>query len=141
VHDAVRTASSTAPVLGLGVGGAVVDCDLVDDSPHIAVSAGSDDGKSTPVKTLVAQNLHHDGVAVILDFKRSSHRWAFGLPNVLDCRDLPDIHDALVAVGQEAERRNVGPDDPDAACCQCSKSTALLPEVMCTGPVAVLARW
>ena len=38
VRDAVAAASSTAPVLGLGVGGAVVDCDLIDDSPHIAVS-------------------------------------------------------------------------------------------------------
>ncbi|MGH3965075.1 MAG: hypothetical protein ACRDRY_17755 [Pseudonocardiaceae bacterium] len=114
VRDLVVAASPTAPLLGLGVGGAVVDCDLIDDSPHIAVSAGSGGGKSTLVKALVAQNLYHDGVAVVLDFKRSSHRWAFGLPNVLYCKDLPDIHDALVAIGAEAERRNVASDDPDA---------------------------
>lgn len=114
VLDAVRSASPTAPVLGLGVGGTVVDADLEDDSPHIAVSAGSGGGKSTLVKAIVAQNLHHGGVAVILDFKRSSHRWAFGLHNVGYCKDLPQIHDALVQIGQEAERRNVASDDPDA---------------------------
>lgn len=114
VRELAAAASPTAPVLGLGIGGAVVDCDLVDDSPHVAISAGSGGGKSTLVKAIVAQNLYHGGVAIILDFKRSSHRWAYGLENVCYARDLEDIHSVLVAVGQEAERRNVASDDPDA---------------------------
>jgi hypothetical protein len=38
--------------------------------------------QATARSTLVAQSLCHDGVAIILDFRRASHQWAFGLPNV-----------------------------------------------------------
>lgn len=110
----IRAASSTAPLVGLTTGGRSIVADLEADSPHIAVSGGSGSGKSVLVKCLLCQALNRGAGAVILDFKRSSHPWALGLPGVLYCRDLADIHDGLVAVGAEAQRRNVESDDPRA---------------------------
>lgn len=114
ILDALETAEPTAPVVGLTTGRQVVDADLEADSPHIAISAGSGGGKSVLVRALLAQGLHHGAGAVILDFKRSSHTWALGLPGVLYCKDIEDIHDALINLGREAERRNKASDDPDA---------------------------
>jgi hypothetical protein len=42
----------------------------------------------------------------VLDFKRHSHRWARGLPQVNYCREIEEIHDELVRLGAEGHRRN-----------------------------------
>ena len=54
---------------------------LHDDSPHIAVSAGSGAGKSVLAQLLAVQVLGRTGEVVILD-RKGSHRWAVGLPRV-----------------------------------------------------------
>jgi hypothetical protein len=114
VTDMMRDASPSRPLVGLSANGRPVFADLEADSPHIAVSAGSGAGKSVLVRCLAAQTLYHGGGLVVLDFKRSSHRWCQGLPGVLYARDVADIHAALVAVGDEANRRNVASDtNPD----------------------------
>jgi len=109
----IRKASDTAPFVGLARRGLVIDADLEADSPHILVSAGSGGGKSVLTKLLVCQGLNRGAGAVILDYKRSSHAWARGIPGVLYARDIDEIHDALIALGAEAERRNRASDDPD----------------------------
>ncbi|MEY2233014.1 MULTISPECIES: hypothetical protein [Streptomyces] len=49
--------------------------------------------------------LHHGSLVFVLDTKRISHPWASGLLGVTYCRDIADIHDALVHLGLEGRRR------------------------------------
>lgn len=114
VTELIAATSDTRPLLGLGVGGRPVYLDLELDSPHLAISAGTGAGKSVLAATVLTQALHRGAVAVVIDVKRHSHRWCYGLPGVAYARDIRDCHDALVAVGEEARRRNVVSDDPSA---------------------------
>jgi hypothetical protein len=78
---------------------------MVNDSPHIAVSAGSGAGKSELVKVKIMQALRWGWGVVILDWKEVSHAWADGLPGVLYVRDIEDIHDVLVRLGEDLDTR------------------------------------
>lgn len=106
VRELIAEARETAPLLGLGRSSAPVYADLDNDSPHVLVSAGSGGGKSTITRTMVAQVLARGGVALILDIKRLSHAWARGLPNVRYCRDIADIHEALLDMRELVDQRN-----------------------------------
>jgi hypothetical protein len=111
VADLMAAAAITAPLIGIGRGNRPVYAELDSDSPHVALSMGSGAGKSATTRTMVAQVLAKGGIALILDIKRLSHAWARGLPNVRYCRDIGDIHDALLWVGVEIDRRNRVADD------------------------------
>jgi hypothetical protein len=102
----MEAASPTAPVLGIGRARSIVTADLNSDSPHIAVSAGSGGGKSVLTRTVVTQGLHNGDVALMLDVKRISQRWAKGLPNIRYCRTTEEIHNALISLTPELDRRN-----------------------------------
>jgi hypothetical protein len=106
VRELIDAAAPTAPLLGLGRGRKPVYADLDAESPHALVSAGSGGGKSVTTRTLVAQILAKGGVALILDVKRLSHAWARGLPNVRYCRDIAEIHEALLWLSAELDARN-----------------------------------
>ena len=110
IAEAARKAPDTAPVLGIGPRGTIVDADLEAESPHILISAGSGGGKSVLIRAILAQALNRGAGAIILDYKRHSHRWANGLPGVTYARDIAEIHDALVQLGAEGERRNRAAD-------------------------------
>jgi hypothetical protein len=112
--EQIETAKETQPVIGVTTGGKLISSDLEDDSPHILISGGSGSGKSALTRLIASQALHHGNKVVVLDFKRSSHRWALGLPGVTYCRDIIEIHDALVTVADIAEDRNRLADDPNA---------------------------
>lgn len=119
VRDLVTSAAESAPLIGVGPQGKRVSVDLDAESPHILVSASTGGGKSVITRTMAAQMLHNGSQLVVLDFKRHSHKWSRGLPNVAYCRDIEDIHDALVTLGKEGHRRNIvvddweGDDEPD----------------------------
>lgn len=102
----MAAAAETQPVMGIGRNRATVAADLDADSPHILVSAGSGGGKSVLTRTLATQGLHNGDVVLILDVKRISHRWAKGMPNVRYCRTTAEIHDALISLTPEIDRRN-----------------------------------
>lgn len=104
--DAMLTAPESRPVLGLGRRSKVVAVDLDAESPHILISAGSGGGKSVQTRAIVAQLMRHGAQATFLDVKRQSHRWARDLPGVTYCRDTPDIHQQLIDLADEGERRN-----------------------------------
>jgi hypothetical protein len=106
VRDILASAPESAPVIGLGRKQAVVSADFDADSPHGLVSAGSGGGKSTIVRVLLAQELNKGALGVMCDIKRISHAWARGLPNVRYCRSIAEIHDALILVKAEVDRRN-----------------------------------
>lgn len=111
VQQLVMAAPESAPLIGVGPQGIRVSVDLDAESPHILVSASTGGGKSVITRTMAAQMLHNGAQLVVLDFKRHSHKWARGLPNVAYCRDIEDIHEALVTLGREGHRRNIVVDD------------------------------
>lgn len=119
VRQLVDAAREPAPLIGIGPRGRTVAVDLDAESPHVLVQAGTGGGKSVITRTMAVQMLHRGAQLVVLDVKRHSHRWARGLPNVAYFRDVADIHDALISLGEEGHRRNLivddweGEDDPD----------------------------
>lgn len=113
IRELVEQAPQSSPVIGLGPRGSTVSVDLDSESPHILVSASTGGGKSVITRTMTSQLLHHGAQLAVLDFKRHSHKWAKGLPSVNYARDISDIHDVLVTLGREGNRRNVLVDDWD----------------------------
>ncbi|MFI7661791.1 helicase HerA domain-containing protein [Micromonospora parva] len=100
--------------LGQGAGNQPVTISLDDDSPHIAVSAGTGAGKSVLAELVAVQVLRRGGRVVILD-RKGSHRWALGLDQVDYCTKPGQMHDALVKLAALADERNTlafhAPDD------------------------------
>lgn len=115
VREAIESATGAKFVLGLGRGRKAVVVDIDDDSPHIAQSVGSGGGKSVQIGLIAAQLLARGGRVVILDPKRGSHRWAIGHPNVSYCRSLEEIHEGLMLVGAEMDRRQYATDEDEHA--------------------------
>lgn len=105
VESHINGAPESAPVIGIGSRNDPVSVDLDADSPHVMISAGSGGGKSVMARAIIAQGLHNGGVSLILDVKRVSHAWARGLPNVYYARDIADIHNGLLWVKSEVDRR------------------------------------
>ncbi|MFF8747142.1 pRL2-11 [Streptomyces californicus] len=111
VREIVAAAKESAPVIGIGSAGRIVTVDLDAESPHILVNAFTGGGKSVTLRCIACQMLHHGSLVYVLDTKRISHPWAPGLPGVTYCRDIADIHDQLIALGQEGRRRTRVADD------------------------------
>ncbi|MEU6504496.1 pRL2-11 [Streptomyces californicus] len=105
VREIVAAAKESAPVIGIGSAGRIVTVDLDAESPHILVNASTGGGKSVTLRCIACQMLHHGSLVYVLDTKRISHPWAPGLTGVTYCRDIADIHDQLIALGQEGRRR------------------------------------
>ncbi|MEU3052253.1 P-loop NTPase family protein [Streptomyces griseus] len=105
-RELIESAFESAPLLGVDGDGNAISVCLDDDSPHILVSAASGGGKSVLLRSIASQVMGNGGQAVFLDLKRHSHRWAKNLPNALYAQTLPEIGNALVALGAEVHRRN-----------------------------------
>jgi hypothetical protein len=85
--------------------GALVSAEMVSDSPHVALSAGSGAGKSMMSKAMIMQALRWGWGVIILDWKAESHTWAKGLPGVKYCVTEEAIHDTLVSIGEQVDIR------------------------------------
>ncbi|MEV4927082.1 hypothetical protein [Streptomyces roseoverticillatus] len=105
VRDLVERMPEPAPLIGLGSLGKRISVDLDAESPHVLVSAGAGGGKSVILRTIAAQLIRNGARAFVLDYKRISHPWARGVPGVTYCRDIAEIHDALIELGMEGRRR------------------------------------
>jgi hypothetical protein len=117
VRVAVERAKPSAPLIGLTHGNRPVAVDLDRESPHVLLSAGTGGGKSSTIRAIAAQLMHHGATTWVLDAKRHSHAWLRDVPGVRYFRDVGEIHAALVDLGAEGRRRNtafddVGIDDP-----------------------------
>lgn len=104
----VALAQSKADEIVLGTGRAreTIKVSVHQDSPHLGVSIPSGGGKSVLARLIASQWLYKGGQAIILDTKQLSHMWARQLPNAAYCDTRPLIHDVLVWLGTELERRN-----------------------------------
>jgi hypothetical protein len=105
IRQAMRDAGVDDLILGIGEEGKVVQVSLRNDSPHLALSADTGKGKSVVVRCILAQILFRGGIAAILDNKLVSHPSLRGLPNVAYCDDISKIHDFLVWLDEELDRR------------------------------------
>jgi hypothetical protein len=106
MRGAILAAPATRPIAGMGAEGPLA-IDYEQDSPHVACSGPPGTGKSTLLRLLSAQRIRHGHGAIFLDYKRWSHQWAHDLPAERSqyWYRVHDIHEALVAIGQELERR------------------------------------
>jgi hypothetical protein len=93
------------PFLGMTGKDTALHAEMVSDSPHVGLSAGSGAGKSELVKGIIMQALRWGWGVVILDWKEVSQDWAEGLPGVRIVRDTEDIHNWLVALGEDLNER------------------------------------
>jgi hypothetical protein len=105
VRDLLGKLAETALLIGLGRGRERIEWDQAADSPHLLLSCGSGGGKSVTARALIAQHLARGGICLILDVKRLSHAFARGLPNVRYCRTAQEIHEALLWLGAEVDKR------------------------------------
>lgn len=92
-------------ILGIGTRNTTVAADMSNVVPHMALSAPTGEGKSYTTGAIVMQVLHEGGIGLILDIKLASIPWARNLPNVRYCDEVPAIHNALVWLTGEMERR------------------------------------
>ncbi|WP_121832186.1 pRL2-11 [Streptomyces sp. S1] len=106
VRKIVEGMPESAPLIGLSHRNRAISVDLDAESPHVLVSAGTGGGKSVILRAIFAQLLRNGAEGAVLDRKRHSHKWVRGLSGVAYHREIEDIHDALVALGEEGERRN-----------------------------------
>jgi energy-coupling factor transporter ATP-binding protein EcfA2 len=107
IRELMESAKESAPLIGVGHKLTPVSSDLDVDAPHILICASAGGGKSTLIKSLSSQILHNGGNVVVLDFKRHSQKWMYGLPGVLYAKDISHIHDTLVKLGHEGHVRNL----------------------------------
>ncbi|MEV4820254.1 DUF87 domain-containing protein [Micromonospora sp. NPDC049274] len=91
--------------IGQGAGDVPVVISLREDSPHIAVSAGSGAGKSVLAELIAVQVLARGGRVTILD-RKGSHRWALGQRGVDYCTRPEQMHDAILRKAALADERN-----------------------------------
>lgn len=108
-------ADLATPVMGLATGNRAISIDLDNNSPHTLISGGSGTGKSVLLKCLLMQRMHNGSGTLMLDYKRVSHRWLHNLPGCVYAWRLADVHDSLIAAGEELNRRleTVLPEDND----------------------------
>jgi hypothetical protein len=115
IAPAVRAASPSELVVGIGKKQQVIKVSTELDSPHFGISMGTGAGKSNLAAFWLVQALLRGDIVLIADAKHFSHPWAFKdmdaeyglLPNVRYARWIPDLHDALVWLGQELSRRTL----------------------------------
>ncbi|MGH8573782.1 MAG: hypothetical protein ACREX8_14590, partial [Gammaproteobacteria bacterium] len=106
IRDLVEGAKEGVLFLGLGPRDTPAWLDLTEQAPHIGMSMATNAGKSTTARGLLMQHLHAGGCALILDPKMDSQLWARELPNVRYADTAQEIHDALMWLSGELDRRS-----------------------------------
>ena len=76
------------------------------ENPHLGLSMPTGDGKSVTARLAASQLAHHGALVVVLDRKLASHMWAAGLPNVAYARTIAEVHELILWLAAEGDRRN-----------------------------------
>ncbi|GHF21681.1 hypothetical protein GCM10018789_59580 [Streptomyces werraensis] len=100
-REQLEALPASAALIGISTDGRAI---AVDTAPHILVCSGTG-GSMTILRTFTAQFLHLGAHALVLDHTRIAHLWAKDLPTVTHRGKVAGIHDALVGLGSELERR------------------------------------
>jgi hypothetical protein len=108
IRKAMLSSEPFTSVIGLGPKSKVISWSVGNPKStavHMLISAATGGGKSTLTKLVICQWLADGGIVIICDIKRVSHMWARGLPGVIYCRSVVDIHMAQIAVADECDKR------------------------------------
>ena len=113
VERLVKAAKPDQLLSGLGKSNVEVFVSTKLDSPHFGIAMGTGGGKSNTAAFWLTQELMRGAVGLILDAKWISHPWAFKdidanygqLPNIAYARSTADLHNAMVWLGIELQRR------------------------------------
>ena len=92
-------------LLGLGPRDVPYVLDL-NKYPHPGFSMATNAGKSITVRGLIMQTLHKGGNALVLDPKMDSQLWCRDLPNARYADTPEEMHDALMWLAAEVDRRS-----------------------------------
>jgi hypothetical protein len=76
------------------------------ENPHLGLSMPTGDGKSVTARLAASQLAHHGALVVVLDRKLASHMWAAALPNVAYARTIAEVHELILWLAAEGDRRN-----------------------------------
>lgn len=106
VRELYENAGEGVYFFGLGPRDQPIYFDLVKGAPHIGWSMPTNTGKSTSTRPSIAKFIHDGGLVLILDPKMDSQLWAADLPGVRYCDTTPQIHEALMWLSREVDRRN-----------------------------------
>ncbi|MFD7704718.1 hypothetical protein [Streptomyces caelestis] len=105
LREQIEALPEGTALIGISTTGQAIAVDLDTESPHVLVCTASGGGSTTMLRSLTAQFLHQGAHALVLDPKRISHLWAKALPTVTHRGNIAGIHDALVHLAAELERR------------------------------------
>lgn len=106
VEEFLRSTEEYRPFLGMSGDGVPLLAEMIDDSPHIALSAGPGAGKSTLAKLIIMQVLHWGWGVVVLDWKQTAaYSWLGGLSGVTYLTKIDQIHDMGVRIAEEIDLR------------------------------------
>lgn len=105
LREQIEALPEGTALIGISTTGRAIAVDLDTESPHVLVCTASGGGSTTMLRSLTAQFLHQGAHALVLDPKRISHLWAKALPTVTHRGNIAGIHDALVNLAAELERR------------------------------------
>ncbi len=112
-RDAVVQLSAGQVLLGITRANKPVTANLDSETPHILASMATGAGKSYFARNVAAQILNRGDRVVVLDLKRTSQKWMKDHPHVRYLRDVQDIHDELIYIGEEIMRRQRAADLTD----------------------------
>jgi hypothetical protein len=106
VRQYLEASEEYRPLLGVVGNGEALLAEMVEDSPHVAISAGPGAGKSTLAKLIMMQALRWGWGIVVIDWKMTkAYEWIKGMPGVTYLSDIEDIHDMGVRIAQEVDIR------------------------------------
>lgn len=105
VLEHIKAAQWHELLWGVGTYNGIVSTSINTESPHTGLSQPSGAGKSVDARSSLVQMLHHGAIGVVLDYKRFSHRWAQGLPNVAYCKTPMQIHRMLMWLAGDEDGR------------------------------------
>jgi hypothetical protein len=110
LREQLEALPASTALIGIGTDGTAIAVD-VDHAPHILVctgtgtGTGTGGGSTTVLRTLAAQFLHQGVHALVLDGPLVAHLWTKELPTVTHRGSVAGIHDALVRLATELQRR------------------------------------
>jgi hypothetical protein len=112
----MESAKTGILILGKGSGNETIRVNLDDESPHVAISAGTGGGKTAKLRLMIMQ-LKRQGCERIdiIDPKRVSHNWARGIPGVFIHRTMKEqmqaIRDFRTCMEARYDRLDANPDE------------------------------
>lgn len=104
LREQLEALPASTALIGIGTDGTAIAVN-VDHAPHILVCTGTGGGSTTILRTLTAQFLHQGAHALVLDGPLVAHLWTKDLPTVTHRGSVAGIHDALVGLAAELQRR------------------------------------